>query len=366
MFKIRLFTYLCIGAVCILSGCHRQDSSETMAFDNISFVTEFPRTFESGAGMNLDLGLIGVRSLVVRDSLLIVSTVDANGFWSFFKLPDHTPMGSFLIKGRGGDEVLESPRVGLQSFAEQDGELCSFIYDFYTGKLLKMNISRTLKENSLDISRVAPELKQNLFNVVRLDSLTYFCREVSADFTKQDRYILQEGRKVVPDMLAILNEASVVPGKDINILGSYYGYNSLRNIMAEASMGLNIINLYSMDAGRTQKTICEGDRLYSIADAETVDRRQSKVTFCGITAFDDFFAVLYYGDTEENVHYGKAGKQRLQFFSWEGLPLAELALDKPANSFDIDFSRNILYTLNYDTDEIIRYDIGSLLSYLDK
>lgn len=77
-----------------------------------------------------------------------------------------------------------------------------------------------------------------------------------------------------------------------------------------------------------------------------------------------FFAALYYGETAYRIHEGKAASQQIQFFDWNGNPVAAVVLDKPANSFDIDFSRKSLYTLNYETEEIYRYDFSEPLAFL--
>ena len=44
--------------------------------------------------------------------------------------------------------------------------------------------------------------------------------------------------------------------------------------------------------------------------------------------------------------------------------MIEVVLDRRINSFDIDFSRECLYTLSYEQDEIYVYDFKEVLEYL--
>lgn len=358
-----LTRWLMAAFILFLSSCQRTEN-KYMAFENIFYISDFPKIFNLDEGEKLELGIMGVQSLCVKDTILMVSTLDDTGYWSFFRLPDYDCVGKFLAKGRGGNEVLASPRVAWQSFFRQGNELYSAIYNFYSGDLLEMNVSKTLKDSVLAVSKAAISLPKNLFALVRIDSSSYFCREVNAAHTKQTRYILRNGEKDIPEYFEVLNEAAVDAGEDVNILGCYYGYNSERKIMAEASMDMNIINLYSIDNGPFNMTLCYGDRVPSVCSVQDVSPRKKRTEYCNIVAYENFFAALYYGETAENIHEGKAGRQQIQFFSWDGNPLATVILDKPVNSFDIDFREKRLYTLNYETEEIYQYDFGEMLVFL--
>ena len=360
---IRLFLFVTIVVTIIfMSGC-KTLPSETMSFEKVSYIREFPESFSLNGGRLLDLDLIGVQSLSVQDSLLIVSTLDNNGFWSFFSLPDHMFLGNYLHKGKSNGEFIISPRVHNQYFYSRDGRLFSLIYDFYTGKLSEFDISGTLVEKRPVIKEKDMGLETHLFNLVCMDSTTFLCRAVNVQMTELSRYISGMRGKSIPENMEILNGASVNPGSDVNILGTYCRYNPDKDIVVEAALDLSVINLYPVKSGKGL-SICPESALDKICDVEEVDRPKKKVAYCHLVSYDEFFAALYYGDTAENIHYGKARAQRIQFFDWDGKPLAEVTLDYPANSFDIDFHQNQLYTLNYDKDEIRVYDIRDVLDCL--
>lgn len=363
-YMLRILTgWLILAVVLFLCSCNRTET-KYMAFDNVFYVSGFPQVYNLDEGENLDLELMGVQSLCVKDSILLISTLDDAGYWSFFRLPDHDYMGKFLAKGRGGNEVLASPRVAWQSFFSQGDDLYAAIYNFYSGDLLEMNVSKTLKDSSLSVCKVDLDLPKELFSFARIDSVSYFCREVNPAHTEQTRYILMNNDKYVPEYFEKLNGTAVDPGEDINILGCYYGYNQEKRIMAEACMDMNIINLYSVDGGPVNVTLCYGGKMSSVQAVQNAGPREKKAEYCNLVPYDDFFAALYYGETAYRIHEGKAASQQIQFFDWNGNPVAAVVLDKPANSFDIDFRRKSLYTLNYETEEIYRYDFSEPLAFL--
>jgi len=334
-----------------------------MAFDKISYIGKFPKSYSLKNGKLLDLNLAGVESLSVQDSVLIVSTSDKDGYWSFFRLPDYTFLGKYITGGKSDHELLSSPRVAHQYFVKRAGRLYAMLYDFTTGKVLSMNISETIKEHQLAIHKLDCELPRVLFNCVCLDSLSFFCREVNNDHTEQSRFILENGEKSVPENMGILNKASVDVGFDINILGTFCKYDSTTRRIAEAAFDLNIINLYSLDDSM-RLTICTGDKMSTIKEIQNVERRKKIVMYGHLASYDNYFAALYQNDTNENIHFGRAKKQTIQFFDWEGNPLIEVVLDRRINSFDIDFSRECLYTLSYEQDEIYVYNFKEVLEYL--
>lgn len=346
----------------ILYGCDIEQS-DYMAFDNVSYINEFPKSYSIKNGQLLNLNLVGVESLSIQDSILIVSTADKDGFWSFFKMPDYTFLGKYITKGKSDQELIFSPRASEQFYVDQDGEMYSIIYSFSTGKILSMNITKTLKHNRLVVDKLKHKLPRNLFNFMYLDSLSFFCRQVNGDHTKQSRFLLRDGEKSIPENMKILNEASIDVDFDINILGTFSQYNSKTRRVVEAALDMNLINLYSIDAP-FRMTICTGHQLDKISDIQKVERRKKKVMYGHLASYDNYFGALYQNDTNENIHYGKAKNQTIQFFDWNGKPLIEVILDRRVNSFDIDFVRGCLFTLSYEQDEIYVYDFKEVLECL--
>lgn len=350
--------------VCILGGCRKDNSINSMAFDSVLYVEKFPNTYQLENGKKLDFGLMGMHGLTVQDSLLIVSTSDKTGYWSFFNLQDYSFLGKYLTEGKSENEFLSSPRVDRQYFTNRGGELYAMIYDFSTGKILSMNIAKTLENKRLNVSEQIINFQRTLFNFLPMSDSSFFCREVNNDHTQQSRFLVLNNNRIFPDNMNILNKASLEIGADINILGCICKYHPQSQKIVEVGLDLNLINLYSIN-NSFAFTICVGNELDRIEDIQKIDRRKKKVMYQGLNSYENYFAALYQNDTNENIHFGKAKKQTIQFFDWKGNPLIEVVLDRRVNSFDIDFSKKCLYTLSYEDDEIYVYDFSEALRRLE-
>ena len=350
----------------ILQGCQERPDADYMAFKNTQYIEQFPKTFHLPAGEQLRLtDSIGVHNLVVQDSLLIVSTLNNDGFWSFYSLPDYRFLGKYITKGNGPGEVLTAPRPGSQQFIKKGGQLQAIIYDPSSGRTYALDISQTLRDNRTAMTELHYDLPPNLFHFTLIDSSTIFCRQVNNELTQQLRFVLNDqGEKHASENMEILNAAQIEPGNDVEILGVFTRYNPEKRMIVEAAFDLNEINLYALD-GSFSKTICVGDALDKISDVQKVERKDKMVNYAYLAAYDNYFGALYHHDTNENIYTGKARKQTIQFFDWKGNPLADVTLDHDANCFDIDLNGGYLYTLNYETGAIYKYNIKEIIEYLN-
>lgn len=351
--------YYVLG-VLLLCACYDSKPSDSMAFDKVVYIDSFPKSYRLEKGMRLNLQLVGVESLLVKDSMLIVSTSDKNGYWSFWKLPNYEDLGKYITGGKSDKEFVYSPRVANQYFVKQANKWKARIYDFNTGNILSMNIYNTLDCNTLVANIEKYELPRGLYSLICVDSSSFFCRQIDGDYTQLSRFMLTNEGKSVFENMEMLNQASIDAGYDFNILGTYCRYDSGTNRVVEASMDLNHINLYSLDSD-FRLTICCGKQLDKIREVQHTERRRKKIVYNYLSSYTDFFAALYQNDTQENIYSGKAKAQTIQFYDWNGKPLVEIVLDRRINSFDIDFSTGYLYTLSYEQDEMYVYDIGEIL-----
>ena len=339
-----------------------------MILDEVVYIEQFPKVFKLHNGIPVDLDMIGTLSLFIHDSLLIVTARDNEGMWSFFSLPEHKYLGKYFTKGNGPNEFLSVPWVENQSFFEDCGQLFAIVYDFHSGKSYKMNISETLQNKSLSMIKTDYLLPRTLFNFSIVDTTTFFCKEVSEDHTQQIRYILSvDGKKKHSRNLEKLNSASVQQGKNINILSTGIGINTHRKRIVEVCIALNQINLYSLD-DFFGKTICVGSKqeIDNIGNIQLVDKWERAYTYMNINTHPNFFGALYLNEIERNYQQGSSKNPIIQFFDWDGNPLAEVQLDRMITSYAIDFIHGFLYTLNYNAeDEIYRYDIHDILENIE-
>ena len=336
-----------------------------MILDRVVFIEGFPKSFTLGDGTLLDFYIMKARSLKIQDSLLIVSAEDDDGFWAFFSLPEHEDLGKYIMKGRGPNEFVYSPLTDRQYFYKEAGERFATIYDHDRGVAYKINIGETLRDRRLSIKPVGFPVPRGMFDFVTLNDSTFLCRGLSDDRRQQPRYLLQNGRRKSTENLDKLNLARIRHNEDHNILNSWIQTNHDGRRIVEASMDLNYINLYSLDDS-FGVTICIGRKLDNISRIQDIAPEDRVIRYKHLKAYPDFFAAL---DINELLHRELIKGPRdcvIQFFDWDGNPLAELKLNHHVSSFDIDFANGYLYTLNYITEEIYRHDFREVLDELLK
>ncbi|MDH6313630.1 hypothetical protein M2137_002420 [Parabacteroides sp. PFB2-10] len=343
----------------LLGGCGGT-SSNYMAFDEVVYVEQFPHTFSLSNETEFELSIIGNKDFIIYDTLLIVTTSQQTGFWAFYSLPDHRELGEFNRRGNGPNEFAEIPFVSQATLFKEGNTLFAGMRDFPTGKVYKMNINESLKENRLNISLLNDSLPLNLFNFILLNDSTFFCREISYDRTQQIRYLLKNREKIIPPSFEKLNQVHIEAGEDFNLLST----GALRNVagdrIVEIPIRLNHINLYSID-GSFYKTICVEKEIDNINKIQYRFEWDRKCTYADIRVYKDFFGALYINENMGTRQIKRKKLPCIQLFNWEGDPIAEFKLNRHITSFDIDFVHGHLYTFDLETDEFCKYDIQDIL-----
>ena len=331
-----------------------------MVLDKVEYIDKFPEVFTLSGGTPVDLGIIGTLSISVHDSLLIATTREKQGFWHFFSLPGMDSLGRYLTKGRGPNEFISTPWVEKQYFFRDQGDLLSILYDFSNGKSYRMNISETLRDGKLIMDETDFSLPPNLDSYKFIDFSTILCKESNEEMTQFSRYILRDGKKSSTANFEKLGLATKPQDGTSGVLSAHMEVSPDGKRVVEAPLYLNHINLYSLDDS-FGKTICFGDRIDNISVVQDTPRPDRMYTHINLNVFPEFFGVLYLNDTDRNFEEDKSGHPVLRFFDWDGKPLAEVRPDRTITTWSIDFANGMLYTLNYNTEEMYRYDIGEVL-----
>jgi len=331
-----------------------------MILSKVSFVDEFPRTLNLSDPIQVEMDVYGVLDFTIQDSIIIFSSKNPKRFWSIFSLQNHELRGHFLEKGNGPNEFLGTPWIYSTSFYTKNDELIAAIYDFYKGKVYEMNVGRTLAESTLSISIINESLPKNLFNLVAIDNLTFFCKEISTDHRQQERYLIDDGIKNIPANFEKLNRSAIMPREDINILSTITKRNKPTGRFVEIPLKLNYINIYSID-GSFEKTICLGKKLDKISDIQQLDRAKRILRHGYLCVYDGIFGVLCFNEEEKSYDLERKIFPTIQFFNIDGEPLVEFKLNRHATSFDIDFNNGQLYIHDFRTDELYKYDIQNII-----
>jgi hypothetical protein len=345
-----------------MTGCGGggQSVDNNMTMEDVCYVNKFPKTFTLDHPIEVETDIIGIQGLFIYDSLLVLSTTDREGLWSFLSLPDLRFRGKFLTIGEGPYEFFQSPWVDKMKFFTEKGTRYAGIYNFFKGELYKMNIDESIQNRELSMYTLNDSLPKSISNFVMIDSVHYFCKEISGTDRQQIRYLSEAGERIIPPHLEKLNRASVSEGEDFNILATITKVNTERNLVVEMAASMNFINLYSLD-GVFGKTICIGNKLNNIAKIEAKPRWSRKQIFGNLSLYPQFWGVLYLNVDHLAYQMQTAKSSAIMFFDYEGEPLAELKFNTFVTSFDIDFANGTLYTLNHQTDAFNKYDIRDIL-----
>jgi hypothetical protein len=234
-----------------------------------------------------------------------------------------------------------------------------------------MNVDESIKNNQLNIYTFNDALPLISFNFAMLDSVTFFIKEIINNETQNIRYILDNGKKIIPPHFEKMNRAKLRNKEDINILSTISKCDFDRNIIVEMPVGLNYINMYSID-GFLGKTICIGKRLDHIGKIQNIQPWWKRIyTFSDLRLFSKFWGVVYINEDyrTNEIKYKTNDDDKVQLpnillFDWEGEPLAKLMINNFITSFDIDFINGYLYTLDLNTDIFCKYDIREILKKL--
>lgn len=336
-----------------------------MAFDDIKYIDNFPQSF-SIDGEKIDIDVIGVRNFIISDSAIIMSTNNKDSLWVIANLPDLQVQGSILRRGQGPTELTISPSTTYNTkLIKENNQLFAYIYEYHKGELIKLNITASLNTGKSDISIINDSLPKSLFNFIVIDDSTYLCKEARNNHTQQIRYIYKQKKEVNDySILDKLNNVSIRDNEDINILSTITKHNPSNDIIIEMPIGLNYINMYSLDDSFA-RTVCVGKSLFNIERIQNNNRWDRIYTFSDLRLFENFWGALYINESEKDYQLKRKNFPSILLFDWTGNPLAKLTLNQLATSFDIDFQTSQIYTFDVETELFFKYDITNVLSSLN-
>jgi hypothetical protein len=335
-----------------------------MILDKVEYVDRFPQIFTLQNGQETNIDLIGIQGFAIYDSLIILTTSNKNGFWSFISLPAYNYYGDFLTIGQGPLEFLFPLFAEKAIFYKENNQLYVSMYDMQKGEIFKMNIDESIKTKKLHLFKEA-SINPFLPTFARIDSTKFFCKEIYSNnvVIQQPRYVLDNNTKIIPAILQKLNQSSVRASGDLNILTTITKFSNKHNLIIEAPVYLNYINMYSLD-GSFGKTICVGNRLDDIDEIQNKGEWERIQTHEDLRIFFNFWGVLLIDEDRKTYQTGRRKLPSILLFDWQGEPLAELKLNRFITSFDIDFVHGHLYTLDIHSDEFYKYDIKDILEKL--
>ena len=348
-----LLTLIC--ASFLIWSCSGTGSGNTMIFkDNVRIIDEFPFEYALTAPDTVSTGVIELSGFDIQDSLLIVSTRTNTDSWKILRISDMTLLGEFLNTGNGPDEFVSFvPSVSYADRIVENGCLNYLLTDINRRILHKFNVTSSLYSQQADISSMQNDIPPACFEYIFIDDSTCFYKQPAPDNTGFIRMLARNGESFEPEGLKEINSAHVNPGQWYGPVYTNLWYSRNRNIIVEISSALNNINLYTPDA-TWRKSLCIG-RPDNLDDIVNGPREREPITFCQARLYDDFFAVMYLGETALSYETGRTELPHIYCFGYDGSPLADIRIDKLAEDFG--FAGRRLYVLDPNTESFWRYDL---------
>lgn len=344
------------------SNKKRNEDVRYMTTENIEMVNNFPKTISLKNPQKVEVDVQGFTGFKIIDSLLVLATKGDKGIFAFYNLQDNRLLNRFVNIGNSEEELAfpTAMATGTDFYKDKDS-LYMIVFDKVKGHLLTMNVTKSIKNKKLSLSSIQEGFSNDVFNFARLSDGRYFVKEIDNQDTQQKRMIrdVRTKENSIPSILKKLNAASVKVGEDFNILSTLTRITPDGKVV-EMPIGLNYLNIYKLD-GSFQKTICVGDELDDIDDIMDKNRAKRKYTFSDIRIFKDFFGVVYINEEDAKYQDQKGKMPSILFFNFDGKPLAEIKMERPLTSFDIDFSNGFLYTFNVQTGEFLKYEFSKVL-----
>lgn len=335
------------------------NSNRYFAFDEVRIVKSFPITYTLSSPDSFDLNIIGLQGIKIHDDYIFVSSSSDEGCLSVYSKDSMSHMIDILKIGNGPGEILYAPYVSWINFS--DAGRCALIYDF-KGNYLKYDLVASIKDKNPVWNFVAKDLPiMDAARYFYIDEEQLLCRKCKPNRDGYERLIVNSnGDEISTPNMDNLNRIS---SSEMNLLSTSFVINRNNNRIAEFGSRINVIHLYSY-VDEYAITLSVGERMHKLNDYEQLADEDMRKMYYDSKSFDNCFAALYLDTTINELDSGTFPTPSIQLFDWEGNPIAEIIVPVKALFFDIDITEKKLYVIEYESEQILRYDISEICDML--
>lgn len=339
--KKGLFVICSFFLLNILCACNSsEDSAVILGVEEPTYVESFEhkKTLTPDSSFRSD---IYFEDFAICDSFVFTGS----GAWDIRILPEWKSVKRIFSKGHALGEFIQLPKVYKSSFIHENNELYTIVYDMGNGNVFKANITKTLSLDTLCIKEVSHKSKKWLDRYLYVDKNEFVTRENTQDFSPKKLTHYKYNELSSNKYFEKLNSIEF-GSEDYNIISALEGYNKKRNLIIQAYVYFNIINIIPLNDKEKAVTLCYGEKGIPYNDvAKEVERKRF---FYEVRTYEDCFAVLCLKDINH---------PSVLFFDYDGNPQKEFILKSSATSFDVDWIQHDLYTHNEEDEMITRYKI---------
>ncbi len=349
----RLLVLLFVSSM--ISCAHRGDK---MAMGEVKYVAAFPQSAELSLIDDFNCDEIGLRSVRLIDSLLILSH---DKYWTVLSTDAKRKYGTCLSVGGGPNEFVFTPKCAAAAYRTERNSLVAYVCDKNRGKLSRFNVSKFIATGKDSLEQVfnSERMNNTVWDVIAIGRDSVLMQVPDESFTYLHRHVLTQDSLWEPEMTKLTENTKVEPSSDLNILAKVTRCRPDGKRCVEAMLYLNQLNVYDTD-GSSAMTICVGEDLDDVAFVESQWNVARKETYESVTAFDFGFGALYSGSVMDQSGY-EARNSEMHFFTWDGVPVFKAVLPIRALSFDIDPKSGMLYAIDAEEDTLVAFDASGIL-----
>lgn len=320
---------------------------------NSVVIKDYPIDFDVADPDTLALDAMGIQGIKVLDDKILLSSSSPEGCLSLFAKDGTRLSKPFLRIGRGPGECLFQPFVSWIVFDDSSGKLSAGLFD-YKGNYLEYDLTQepdsscvwTCIAESLPTSSGARYFKVGDFGLL--------CREGNKEETGFIRFLKrQSGEEFCNEAMMHLNSLS---SSQKNLLSTIVVVNSEKGIIAELGGRMNVVHIYSL-AGSFQKTLMTDGQRQDISFLSKLSPEDSPKSYYDAHSYKDGFAGLYLGTTIKELDNGSFPPPVIHLFKWDGTPVAQIRIPVKALFFDIDFRERKLYVVEFESENILVFDL---------
>ena len=338
-----------------LFGCSQSETvhSEYMSLEDVKYVDaplQLIHLQDNGADIP-KLQDIPIKNFCFYDSLMMVSTYRDKGLLEILSINELKSYGSLINKGKANGEFVYGINITLQTtFSSKKDSIYAHSYDPVTGRLYKINITDKTDNNIINIEEetIFNKMPHSAFWAKMISDTCCILRSIDNMETRQLRSIITPNTKQTKNKaIELLNDFEIPMNEDFNIMSSLVALSPQRDMIVEAPLGMNYINIYSPITG-DGFTLCTENKMDKLSHIISTSKYDRKYMFADLRAYNFGFAILKY-DIKENI-YQSAGKYSptILLFDWKGTPLGEIKPPTKYSHFDFDLKNGYLYILNTD------------------
>lgn len=341
---------------CLLIGC-TSSVGDKVAMGEVKYIETFPYSAKLNQISDFFCDEIGLSGVKYIDGLLILSHRNS---WSILSDKANRNYGTCLTFGGGPNEFVYTPNCASAAYRTESDSLIAYICDKERGKHMRFNISKfvTNGKDSLECVFQDEKLNNMVWDAVAIGSDSVLMQVPTDDFTGFQRIIISSDSLWEPESTKGAATAKV-ESPNLNILAKVSRCRPDGKKCVEAMLFLNQLNVFDTD-GSQAMTICIGEELDDVNYVESKWDLARKETYETVAAWDFGFGALFGGSVWDKLGF-KSNDSKIQFFTWEGIPVFEAELPIQALSFDLNLSSGVLYAINAKEDELVAFDASDIL-----